>query len=123
MGKHLPRNIQLAREQKRLERVARDLGYESSGAMYYEMYVVQRIPLHEISQRLYTPLWSLRKRFDELGITVNKRGGANNVKFELTDELMAEVNRDGISAVCDRLGVNFVSLYLRVRERTRQGRV
>lgn len=116
MGKHLPRNIRMTRERKRLEEVANTRGYESADKMLHDMYVVQRIPVHKIAEQLFTPMWTLRKRFDELGIKIRTRGGPNNVKVDITPELLGEISRDGIPAVSERLGIDMSTLYARLKD-------
>lgn len=109
------RSILMERERKRLEEVAHKRGFDSCAIMLHDMYVVQEIPIEKISKLLYTPMWSLRKRFSELGIGVKSRGGKNHVRFEMTQELYNEVCRDGVMTVADRLGIDALALNTRIK--------
>lgn len=106
----------MERERKRLDSVAQERGFENAAAMLHDMYVVQHIPIQKIADTLFTPIWTLRKRFDDVGITVKGRGGRNNVKYEITEELYQEVLRDGIEIVCSRLGVESVPFRQRLQK-------
>lgn len=83
--------------------------------MLHDMYSVQQIPIERIARTLYTPIYSLRKRFDEIGLSVRTRGGRHNVKIEMTPELYAEACRDGTRCVALRLGVDEMTLRWRIR--------
>lgn len=84
--------------------------------MIADLYDTQRMSIEKIAKSLFTPIWTLRKRFDELGINVKTRGGRNNVKFEVTKELYNEACRDGVLAVADRVGVDPATVELRLRK-------
>lgn len=120
MGRHLPRSIRMERERKRLEQVAQERGYENSAVMLQKMYEVDCIPIEQIAHELFTPLWSLRKRFDELHIKVRNRGGRNNVLIEVTEDLYNEACRIGLSGVAERLGVDTLTLDIRLTEWVKQ---
>ena len=109
------RTVRMYREQKRLEKVAEERGYDSIESMLYDMYAVQRIPLKRLRELLYTPMWSLRRRLGEI-CKMRSRGGRNNVKVEMTEELYNEVIADGVPTVADRIGVDQVSLQLRMMQ-------
>jgi hypothetical protein len=94
------------RERKRLEEVARSRGYESTEKMLYDLYTVQQMPLKELAKNLFTPMWTLRKRLDEVGIQMRSRGGPNNRPWMITREVVEEVSREGVVSVARRLGVN-----------------
>lgn len=111
-----PRIVRLFRERDRLDKIARERGYENSNAMIADLYDTQRMSIEKIAKSLFTPIWTLRKRFDELGINVKTRGGRNNVKFEVTKELYNEACRDGVLAVADRVGVDPATVELRLRK-------
>lgn len=114
--KHLPRDIRMDRERKRLEDLAEQRGFKSAGEMLQHMYEVEQVPIQKIADTLVTPIWTLRKRFDELGIQVRTRGGRNYVKVDITPELLQELARDGVPAVAERLGVEPEALYIRLKD-------
>lgn len=95
--------------------LAQNTGYENRAQMLYQMYVIDRVPIERIAHILVTPMWSLRKQFDEFQIEVRTRGGRNNVKVEVTEELVAEASRDGVPTVAARIGVDPVTLGLRLK--------
>lgn len=117
MAKHIIRLIRLERERKRLDEVALSLGHDSTEKMLYELYIVKGMPIETISKTLVTPMWTLRKRFDEAGISVRTRGGLrpSTVLTELTPDLISELMRDGVRAVADRLGVDPPALSAKLR--------
>lgn len=116
MGKHLPRNIRIKRERERLDELAASLGFENTDKMLYELYVVQRTPLKELQAKLFTPMYTLRRRLEEICVPMRSRGGRNNVKSEITPELIDEVSRDGVTAVAMRLGIDGPALGARLKK-------
>lgn len=107
--------IRLIRERTRLEELAKERGFDSTASMLHDMYDAQQMSLTEICENLVTPMWSLRKAFAAAGIEARTKGGRNNVKFEITPELIDEVSRDGVSYVSMRLGVDYLTLANRLR--------
>jgi len=97
--------IRIDREKARLAKVATELGYENTQHMLHELYVVQNVSIAKISARLFTPYRTLYRTMLALGIKIKSRGGRNNVRTEITAELLAEIARDGVAAVAERLGV------------------
>lgn len=112
----LLRFARLMRERQRLHAFAVEQGFDSTAAMLYELYITQDVPVEEISRRLLTPMWTLRKLFDEYQIPVGPRGGRNNVKLEMTPELIQEVMRDGVPAVAERTGIEAAHLYVKMND-------
>lgn len=110
------RVLRMNRYRLRIDKLAREKGFESTEKMLYEMYEVQHLPLKKIGEILVIPMWSLRKRFDELGITVRSKGGRNYIKTIITPELIEEVCRDGVGATADKLGIDQISLNAKLRE-------
>ena len=100
------RPIYVARRHKHLEQCALQLEQSSVQEMLYELYVVRDLSLHEIATQLSVSPWSVRRYLLAAGITLRRPGGRNNIKVELTQELLDEVSRDGITAVAMRLGVD-----------------
>lgn len=96
--------------QETLERIAAEQGFESSAAMLYELYVVRRMSLNELSDLLLLSVWDLRAKIAAEGITLRSRGGKNNVKLEITEEFVREVSKHGIPAVAARLGLDYCTV-------------
>lgn len=113
----MPRIITLEAERRRLEELAHKQGYPSLADMLYQLYIVQDISIEKIAREiLFTSLWTLRKRFDELQIPMQTRGGKNWSKVEITPELVAECTRNGVPATAERLGLEPARLYVRLNE-------
>lgn len=112
MGRYLLRSILLDRERKRLDDLAVERGLENADIMFYEMYVVKEIPIQKIAELLFTPIYTLRKRFDEIGIAVKTRGGRHpeTVLVEPTATLAHEVSVDGATLVSKKLGVTRIAV-------------
>lgn len=108
--------IRLTRERVKLERLAREQGLDGIAGLLYDMYVVKGMSIEKIAKTLVTPIWSLRKMFDEFEIPVNLRGGPNAQKFDVTQELIEEVSKIGVSATAARLGLEPTTLYWRLRK-------
>lgn len=98
-----------------LENVARRAGYAEYKDLLVDWYVVQRLALLDIAERLHVTQQRVRKHLVRFGITIRGKGGANNVKVVLTQALLEEVAKDGIPAVAMRLGVAQPVLYARIR--------
>lgn len=111
------RVLRVNRYKLRMDRLAREKGYETAAKMLYEMYEVQHMSLEDIRETLLIPHWTLRKILtEELGITIHPKGGRNNVLIEITPELIEEVSRDGITATARGLGVHPVALRIRLQD-------
>lgn len=113
---YLPRLQRMIRERIKLEKVAEERGYENADIMLHDLYTHQRIPIEKISKMLLTPMWSLRKRFTELGINVRTRGCREDRReIEITMELFKEASRDGTDVTALRLGVEQQTLQNRLK--------
>lgn len=93
-----------------LESVARNAGYEDFKSLLHDYYVVQRVGLTTLAERLHIAVPRLKRHLKRFGIEVHGRGGANNTKIVVTPELVREVTRDGIPAVARRLGISITAL-------------
>jgi hypothetical protein len=98
-----------------LDHLAVDAGFESYKSLLYELYVVRHLSLDDVGQCCHIHYRRVRKHLEQFGITVRSRGGRNNVKYELTPELLHEIMRDGVPTVAMRLGVESGMLYERLK--------
>lgn len=94
------------------------LGYADEEAMWRDLYETQKLSITALEKRLGVSRNTIRQTLKKRGVTVRGRGGANRITLDLTDDVVAEVRRDGVMAVAKRLGVNYTTLYKRLR---RQG--
>lgn len=98
-----------------LNELAKGAGYASYPELLYDFYVARHYSLHECGARLGINWMRVRRHLERFEIPVRKRGGPNNVKVVLTEQLVGEIMRDGLAAVALRLGVSYSVLYSRVR--------
>lgn len=110
------RSLRILKERSRLERVAHERGFESYEKLLYELYIVQGYSIEQLQARLFTPHHSLKLKLRELGLITRGKGGPNNRKFVLTDELIAEASRIGVWELSLRLGVDPVQVASRLKE-------
>lgn len=105
------------REKNRLDALAREQGWENAETMVKDLYEVKRWSLKRLTIMLQLPTqYLLQQWMKNWGIEIKGRGGRNNLKFDLTPQLVEEVTRDGITAVADRLGISRTRLYTRLQE-------
>lgn len=121
--KHKPTiEIKKAVLRKKLNDAAVSQGYENAYTMLYELYVVDRVSLYKLADKLVVPVLQLRTHLKDLGIRMRPRGGPNNKIIEITPEIIEEVSRHGIKAVSARLGAQDATFRQRLREWARKQR-
>lgn len=98
-----------------LEQLAQERGYSSYYELLYDMYVMKGMSLHAVGESLHIYDRRVRKHLLRFGIAIRGKGGPNNVKVELTEDLLREINVNGISVVADRMGVSYQSLLDRLK--------
>lgn len=77
-------------------------GYASEKEMFTDMYA--KYPLSKLRELLNTSNYTLRQKLTEHGIEMRGRGGVQVQKVPPFDqEMLIEIQRDGIRAVADRL--------------------
>lgn len=98
-----------------LEKMAKAAGYEDYKTLLYQLYTTQGMSISELSQRLLISQPRVRQHLLHYKLPIRGKGGANNVKVVMTDTLLREIMRDGVPIVAQRLGVDSVVLYQRLR--------
>lgn len=93
---------------------AQRLGYDSEAAMWTDYYVTKGLSVSQLAKRLDVSRNTIRDSLDRCGITIRGRGGPNNQKLDITDELVEEIRRDGITKVAKKLGLSYTTLYKRI---------
>jgi transposase-like protein len=96
--------------------IAQRLGYADENSMWRDLYDVKKKSIAALAGELGVSRNTIRHTIRARGIAVRGRGGANRNVLDLTDEVIAEVKRDGVAAVAKRLGINFTTLYKRLRK-------
>lgn len=90
------------------------LGFESEEAMWQDYYIVRKLSITQLAERLGVSRNTVRAALERLEIPVRSRGGPNNQKLDVTDELVDEIRRDGIAAVAKRRGLSYTTVYKRL---------
>lgn len=99
------------------EVLASRLGYRNEVALWEDLYVTKGLSLSQISRKLDVSRNVIRLALARAGIPPRKRGGPNNARVVLTQELIDEIRRDGLPTVARRLGLSHSTLYKRLRLR------
>lgn len=97
--------------------VAKRLGYDSPTRMWEDLYLEKKLSISQIETKLDVSRNVVKEQLTKAGIASRSRGGPNNAKVVITDELIAEMKRDGIKAVASRLQLSYTTLYKRLRLR------
>lgn len=90
------------------------LGYESPTKMWEDLYEGKKLSLVQIQRKLGVSRNVIRHELVKAGIVSRTRGGPNNKKIVITDDLIDEVKKIGITAVAKRLGLDYTTLYKRI---------
>jgi transposase-like protein len=87
--------------------------------MLHELYE-SGLSIVDIGRELGVTAFPMRRILRACGIPIRPRGGRRWFRIEVTDTLLQEVMRDGIGTVAERLGVNPVTLSMRLRKYWRE---
>jgi transposase len=96
------------------EDVAKAHGYKDEKEMFADLYVAQDLSIEDLTKKLKISRNAIRNVFVKLELPTKKRGGANNQKFKITDELIERVKEKGVKAVAKELNVSYTALYKRL---------
>jgi hypothetical protein len=88
-------------------------------AMLQAMYKEHK-SIEAIANELLISRHTVRLAFERYDIDVKGQGGAQYVKFAVTEELLDEIEAVGVTAVARRLGVDYTSVYKRTKEERRR---
>ena len=97
--------------------LTKSLGYDSETAFWQDLYVEKKLSIAQLSRKLDVSRNVIRDCLKKAGVTSRKRGGPNNSKVVLTEELIEEVRKDGIAVVAKRLEMDYTTLYKRLYKR------
>jgi hypothetical protein len=92
------------------------LKYPSEEAMWTELYDRQKLSIAQLATRLGLSRNAVRIELAKRGVHVRGRGGANNAKLTLTNEVLEEIRQEGVMAVAKRMGLNYTTMYKRLRK-------
>jgi transposase-like protein len=87
--------------------------------MLCDMYK-QHKSIEGIANELLLSRHTVRLAFERYDVEVKGQGGAQYVKFEVTEDLLDEIEATGVTAVARRLGVDYTSVYKRTKEERRK---
>lgn len=113
---HMPRSVHKIKLMQRLREQAAQLGFNSVSELLHEWYFIDNVSVYEMCSRLTLDRYTLRKIMDDLQIPTKPKGGANNVKLVITNEMINEVSTYGISDCARRWGVSYELIYRQLRE-------
>lgn len=91
--------------------IARDLHYESPAEMWKDLYGKRGMSLITLSERFAVSQNSIRKALVASGVDIRSRGGPNNLKVPVTDELLQEVAEMGVLKTAEKHQVDPTTLY------------
>jgi DNA invertase Pin-like site-specific DNA recombinase len=78
--------------------------------------------IEAIANELLISRHTVRLAFERFQIEVKGQGGAQYVKFAVTEDLLDEIESTGVTAVARRLGVDYTSVYKRTKDARRKRR-
>lgn len=93
------------------------LGYKNEGDMWKDLYITKDLSITDIARKLNVSRNVVRAALARTNIPPRKRGGPNNSRLVMTEELLEEVKKNGVMAVARRLGLDYSTLYKRLRLR------
>lgn len=92
--------------------LAKAMGYASDREMFRKLYVEDGKTIAQLREQFSCTQFAIKKKLIEHGITIRSRGGARSVKIaSFTQEMLDEINRDGIRETAKRYGVSRYSLF------------
>lgn len=94
--------------------VLRALGYADEAGMWQDLYVTRALSIMQIATKLDISRNAVRDALAKHGIEIRGRGGPNNQKVVITDEVIEQVRTYGIAAVAQQLGIKYSALYKRL---------
>lgn len=97
--------------------LSKSLGYDSTDGMWKDLYLEKKLSIGQLSRKLDVSRNVVRLELSKAGIKARGRGGPNNSHVVLTEELLDEIRRDGLTATAKRLGLTYPALYMRLRKR------
>lgn len=95
-------------------RLSSSLNYGDERSMWEDLYTVRKLSISQIARKLDVSSNTVRASLMRHGVTTRKRGGPNNQRLVVTDELVDECRRDGIAAVARRLDLDYTTVYKRL---------
>jgi len=97
------------------DEVAAKLGYTSEVSLWVDLYTTRGLSISQIARKLDVSRNTIRGSLEKAGIQIRKQGGPNNQRLVVTDELVDEIRKDGVAVVAARLGLDYSTLYKRLR--------
>jgi len=94
--------------------VAQRLKYVDEVEMWNDLYVARGLSISKLALKLDISRNTVRDALDRVGIQLRGRGGPNNQKLEVTDELIEDIRENGVTAVAKKLGLSYTTVYKRL---------
>jgi len=108
--------------------IASKLEYPHTVAMWTDLYITRNLSTAAIARKFGVSQNTIRSELAGVGIPFRSRGGPNNAKMTMTEEIAQAIKERGMSATAKELGVKYGTLYkryvkykgLHMREEVRQ---
>jgi len=94
--------------------IIKSLGYADEDSMWEDLYVKKELSIGQLAKKLNVSRNTVRASLERANVSMRGRGGPNNLKFDLTDEVIADIRENGIAAVARKLEVSYGTLYKRL---------
>lgn len=99
------------------EPFAKGLGYSSAPSMWKDLYETKQLTVAQISRKLNVSRNVVRANLTKAGVKMKGRGGPNNSRVVVTDDLLNEIRKDGLTTTAARHNLDYSTLYKRLRAR------
>ena len=96
------------------EPVAKQLGYETEKDMWVDLYSTKKLSIQQLAEKLDIGRNTVRDALERYEIPIRPRGGPNNRRLFLTDDILEKVKQNGVAATARELGVGYTTLYKRI---------
>jgi len=93
------------------KRISESLGYDTPEEMFRSLYIEKAMSIAQIAQRFAITPSSARRAIMFHGVPVRSRGGPNNQKVIIDEQLVHEVESHGVIKVARSRGVDPSALY------------
>lgn len=96
------------------EVLAESLHFPDEKTMWRTLYLDRKMSVSVLAAKFACSQQTVRLRLSKADVQMRSRGGRNRLKFEVTDELIAAIERDGVIAVAKAMNLTPQALYKRV---------
>lgn len=97
------------------EGIARELRFPNVATMFRKYYVETEMSIEQLAGRFGVSSGQIRTQLVAAGITLRPRGGAQQSKITMTDDLLSACESKGTKQVAAELGVSYSALHKALR--------